>query len=105
MLKNQFQPPVLKKEKILKMEKLIDQFEKLVKPKRGFIIYGANQSSAWLDYARAVTRRTELDVLNLKNKLAPEIFSYLNRLSSLFYAMARLVVKKSGKKEKNPTYD
>lgn len=104
MFGDKFTPPVFKKEKVTKLEKLIDDFERKIRPERKFIIYGTNEAAGWLDYARAVARKTERISLKLRNKLVPEIFAYLNRLSSLFYAMARLAVKKSGRKEKHPLY-
>lgn len=104
MFRGKFKPPILRMEKVREVEKMIDGFEKAVKPARKFIIYGASQGAAWLDYARAIARRAERTALKLEGKLAPETMAYLNRLSSLLYAMARLAVKKAGKKEKHPTY-
>lgn len=104
MFGKKFRPPVLRVGKVREMEELIDDFEEELKPARKFIIYGATESSAWLDYARAIARRAERKILRLNNKMAPETLAYMNRLSSLLYAMARLIVKKSGKKEKHPNY-
>lgn len=97
-------PPLLRAEKIKWAEKLIDDFEKEVKPARGFVIPGADPSSAWLHFARAVARRTEISIVPMRENLAPEIYSYMNRLSSLLYAMARAAVVLAGLKEKNPKY-
>jgi cob(I)alamin adenosyltransferase len=104
MVGGKFIPPAFTGGKAAKLEKLINDFERKIKPGRGFIVYGATEGTGWLDYARAVARRAEQSVLKIRSKLQPEIFSYLNRLSSLLYAMARLAVKKSGEKEKNPRY-
>lgn len=104
LMTGKFKPPEFKKEKIKELENLIDNFEEKIKPERGFVIPGASLNSAWLDLARTFTRKTELSVLRLKNKLEPQILAYLNRLSSLFYAMARLEANKEKKKEKHPFY-
>ena len=104
LMAGKFKAPEFKKAKVQQLEELIDAFEKQVKPERGFIIPGASFNSAWLDLARTFTRKTELSVLRLKNKLEPKIPAYLNRLSSLFYAMARLAAKQEQKKEKHPVY-
>jgi cob(I)alamin adenosyltransferase len=62
--------------------------------------------SAWVDVLRTVSRRVERSVLrfNKDQELNPEILAYLNRLSSLFFAIARMESKLSGDKEKHPTY-
>ena len=99
-----YPPPVFRAEKVSWAEKLIDGFETEVKPARGFVIPGADIASAWLHFARAVSRRTEISLVPLKQKLEPQILAYMNRLSSLLYAMARAAAVRAGKKEKNPTY-
>lgn len=102
----QFKPPVLKKEKITEIEKIIDDFEKKIKPARKFVISGITEESGWLDYVRAVSRRAERGVFkhSKKYKTDPAILAYLNRLSSLFFAMARMSVKMSNKIDQNPKY-
>lgn len=99
-------PLLFKKEKIIWLEKIINDFEKKIKPERSFVISGTDEISAWLDLLRAVSRRVERKAVQFskKRKLSPEILAYLNRLSSLFFAMARMAAKKSGKKEKSPNY-
>ena len=101
-----FKAPELKAERIKKLEDLINSFESEVNPGKGFIISGSNPVSAWLDYARAVARRAERSAIKFSKgrKLAPEIISYLNRLSSLLFAMARVEAKRGGAKEANPQY-
>lgn len=103
---SKFLAPTLKKEKIAQIEKLIDEFEKKVKPEKGFIVSGSNEASAWLDYARAVARRAERSTLAFSKKrgLAPEILAYVNRLSSLLFAMGRMEAKKMKQKEGHPRY-
>ncbi len=104
LMGKKYRPPQFKKEKIVLMEKLIDGFEREVKPERKFIVPGANESSAWLHFARAVARRTELSLVKLGKRLEPQALAYANRLSGLLYAMARLTAMRTGKKEKNPSY-
>jgi len=95
-------------DKVNKLEEWSDYFEKKVQPARGFVIPGATGPSAWLHWLRAVSRRTELSIVHLNKttngKLSPAILAYHNRLSSVFYAMARYLVKEAGKEEKNPLY-
>lgn len=101
-----FPAPPLSASKIKNLEQIIDRLEQKLKPERGFVLAGEEEKSAWLDFTRTVARRAERNVLKYdKNKKLDEnIFAYLNRLSSLFFALARWESKKTGKKEKHPKY-
>lgn len=101
-----FTPPAFGKEKIEKIERIIDRAEKKVKPERKFIIPGEDRDAALLDWLRAISRRTERSVVaaSLRGSFQREILSYLNRLSSLFFALARLLTRQKGKKERHPSY-
>lgn len=101
-----FKSPQLAKTKIEAMEQEIVAMEKKIKPERGFVITGDKEQAAWLDYARAVARRAERSAmtLNKKHKLPQELLTYLNRLSSYLYALARLEISKSRTKERKPQY-
>ncbi|MDO8470904.1 MAG: cob(I)yrinic acid a,c-diamide adenosyltransferase [bacterium] len=101
-----FKAPQLSGEKIASMEKEIEKMEALIKPERGFIVPGSNARSGWLDFLRTVSRRTERRVyaFSKKKKLPQEILTYLNRLSSYFYALARLEASFEKQKEHHPTY-
>lgn len=98
--------PQLKKEKVEWLEREIRAIEKKIKPERGFVIPGATATSAWLDVARAVSRRTERTAATFRRKhpLSPEILSYLNRLSSYLYALARLESVSRKIREQKPKY-
>lgn len=98
--------PVFKKYKVRKLETHIEKFEKKVSPKPNFVVSGTTEGSAWLDYARTLARKAEIAMLRLnkKKKVNADILSYLNRLSSLLYAMARVEVKKANRKETHPSY-
>ena len=103
-------PKSISKEKIKKMEKTIDEIEKKLPKITSFLIPGATELGAYLDFARAVSRRTERRVLALpvrsgaRSKPSKESRIYLNRLSSLLYALARYTAVISRKKEKKPNY-
>tara|TARA_Y100000310_G_C20615376_1_gene780349 strand:+ start:556 stop:1095 length:540 start_codon:yes stop_codon:yes gene_type:complete len=101
-----FDSPKITKEKIEAMEKEIEVMERKIKPERGFIIPGEHEKAAWLDYARAVSRRAERSAAKLHkiHKLSPELLTYLNRLSSYLYALARMEISKKKTKEKKPRY-
>jgi cob(I)alamin adenosyltransferase len=95
-------------EKVKKLESAIDEIEKEIPSVKGFSIAGGTELSALLDVARTIARRTERAVIAVcdkgEGKLSEESRSYLNRLSSFLFALARLVNHQSGVKEKNPSY-
>lgn len=102
-----FSPPEFKKHKIKRIEKIIDSIEKRIEVQKKFIIPGSNKDSAYLDYLRAKTRTTEIAIFELKEKykdLKEEILAYINRLSSLFYALAREQAYIKKIKEDSPKY-
>jgi cob(I)alamin adenosyltransferase len=101
-----FNLPKLKEERIKELEKEIKEIEKKIKVQKGFIIYGSDKDSVWFDYLRGVTRRVERRMIGFakKYKLDDEILSYINRLSSYFYALARFVCYNKKIKERSPWY-
>jgi len=83
---------VVKPEMVQRLEGLIDDFEARIEIPHEFIIPGACVSSAALDVARTVIRRTERRAVALKEagQLAnEEVLKYLNRLSDLVFTLAR----------------
>ncbi len=101
-----FEKPKFGKEKTKKLEKEIKEIERKIKEQKSFVIYGSNKDSAWLDYLRGVIRRVERRLVNFnkKYKLSPEILAYINRLSSYFYALARIIAYNEKIKEEKPWY-
>lgn len=98
--------PELTIEKVRELEREIETIERALRPERGFVIPGRNRDSSWLDVARAVSRRVErrLVALHAVQKLSPCILSYMNRLSSYLYALARSAAAEDRVKEQKPTY-
>lgn len=98
----------INREKIDYLEKIIDEIEKKLPPIKSFFIAGGCELSSLFDYARTIARRAERRTIAFlepkKNKNNVEILAYLNRLSSIFYALARFANLKSGIKEKSPSY-
>lgn len=104
MLDENFKTPDFKNAKIKEIERVIDNIERKLPPLKKFIISGTNQTSAWLDFMRAKSRNVERSVLRIKktDQLSQEIKAYLNRLSSLFFVLARWEAR--SEKERNPSY-
>ncbi len=94
--------------KIKVMEGVVDKIEKLLPPIKTFFIAGGDELSATFDFARTLARRAERRVVGVAEenfvKVEPEVLSFLNRLSSVLYALARLSNHKSGITEVAPGY-
>ncbi|MGC9603038.1 MAG: cob(I)yrinic acid a,c-diamide adenosyltransferase [Minisyncoccia bacterium] len=88
------------------IERIIEALDKKLPPIRKFILPGGSELSARLDIARVIARRAERAAVrfNRTKKLSPELLQFLNRLSSLFFALARYANRKKGVKEENPKY-
>jgi len=84
----------IEKEHVDKITKLVEKYEKEIEISY-FVLPGSTRSSALLDICRAITRRVERRFVKLfkENKVDREILAYLNRLSDLFYVMARYIEK------------
>lgn len=87
----------VKKEMIEILENNIDKYEKDLDPIRYFILPGGSIESAYIHIARTIVRRAETSVSKLLNKnqnINSLILIYLNRLSDLFFVLARLINKR-----------
>lgn len=91
-----------------KLEAVIEQIDAELPPIKNFILSGETELSAMFDYARAVARRTErrlsAGALLGGVKLSAPAQTYLNRLSSVLYALARWCNYRLGAVEKSPHY-
>jgi len=107
LTQTKFNFPKLKGERIKELEKEIKEIEKKIKTQKGFVIYGSDKDSAWFDYLRGVIRRVERRTVSFtkKYKLDDKILSYINRLSSYFYALARFICYNKKIKERSPWYE
>jgi cob(I)alamin adenosyltransferase len=93
---------------VTNVEEWVNAIEKYIPPLKGFSIAGGTELSALLDVARTLSRRAERRVVAVKEaglrELAPLTMQYMNRLSSLLFALARLANHLAGVKEENPSY-
>lgn len=88
------------------LEQRIDEIEGLFQNPHSFVIAGATELSALLDYTRAVARRSERAVVRTGEKFSSrETRTYLNRLSSLLYALARYAAHGAQAPETVPSYN
>ena len=95
-------------DKVRGMEVMIDAIEAELPPITSFFVSGGTELAAMLDFSRTLARRAERRVVGVADEGAVVIgkgtLAYLNRLSSLLYALARQVNHKSGITEEPPTY-
>ena len=96
------------KEDILFAINQIVEIEKEIPPIKNFIISGGNEIIAKLDYARTLARKAERRVVSVADEgkvtVQKNTLSYLNRLSSFFFALSRQNAYKSGITEEPPKY-
>jgi cob(I)alamin adenosyltransferase len=90
-------------DEIRQLEAEIDSCENGLPPLRKFILPGGSIVGAHLHYARAVARRLERRCVALTGtgRLTPELLRYVNRLSDLFFVLARYVNRLQSTAEKN----
>ncbi len=88
-------------ERAVEFEKLIDGMTRKLPRLMNFILPGGGEAGAALHLARTVCRRTERRIVALSNKqkINSSILIYINRLSDLFFTMARFVNSQEKKKE------
>jgi cob(I)alamin adenosyltransferase len=94
-------PKSLGADRIAWLESEIDRLAAETPPLTQFVLPGDTLVSAWLDVARAVIRRAERCAAQLVHEGYldnAEILRYLNRLSSLLFALARYEEHLAGQK-------
>jgi cob(I)alamin adenosyltransferase len=94
-------------DKVTESEAYISEVEKEKPPITTFTIVGGTEFAAMLDFARTLARRAERRVVEVSSEREVPIdtLKYLNRLSSLLFALARLTNHRSGIKETAPSYN
>ena len=101
-------PMTIGEEKVKDLERMIDTAEKEMPPIRTFFISGGTELASLFDVSRTLVRRAERRVVAVHEEgkvlVGPQTLAYLNRLSSLLYALARLSNHKCGITESAPQY-
>ncbi|QQG37981.1 MAG: cob(I)yrinic acid a,c-diamide adenosyltransferase [Candidatus Kaiserbacteria bacterium] len=87
---------------------LINDIEKELPAIKTFLVPGGTEFSARLDIVRAISRRAERRLVTVHESgdrtVSEGSRAYANRLSSLFYALARLENQRAGVDERSPEY-
>lgn len=98
----------LEEHKLRECEAYINEAEKILPPITTFFISGGTEIAALSDISRTMARRAERRVVHVHDDgvrvLGEWTLAYMNRLSSLLYAMARLANHYGGVSEEAPDY-
>jgi cob(I)alamin adenosyltransferase len=86
-------------EHVERLERLIDRVDGEVPPLRHFVLPGGTPAGAALHLARTVCRRAERRIVALSPPVDPVLVRYVNRLSDLLFALARVVNHRAGRPE------
>ena len=97
------------RERITKAEAWVNTIEKELPPITTFFVSGGTKLGALCDVARTVSRRAERRVVaalegDPARDAHVELLAYMNRLSSVLYALARLANHRAGVAEEKPHY-
>ena len=96
------------KERVEKIEQWVGLIESELPPITTFFVSGGTELGALCDYSRTVARRAERCVVAAMDEgmgnEKPPMLAYMNRLSSLLYALARLANNRAGITEEKPHY-
>ena len=85
--------------RVEEFEQAIDAADAELPPLRAFVLPGGAPKAAALHLARTVCRRAERSVVGLAaaEEVPPLFLTYLNRLSDLLFALARLANHRDGR--------
>ncbi|KAA2280328.1 cob(I)yrinic acid a,c-diamide adenosyltransferase [Candidatus Nitrosocosmicus sp. SS] len=91
--------PRITLDEIKKIEKKIDELEANLDPLSSFILPGGTIQASQSHIVRTIIRRAELSMVYLyqKGEISEYAYIYINRLSDLFFVMARSFNKILGK--------
>ena len=99
----------VKKSNLNNIESIISYISELLPPITSFTISGGSVLSAELDFSRTLARRAERRIVAVLDgggsKIGPITISYMNRLSSLFFAMSRYTNYFLSINEEHPKYN
>lgn len=100
-------PKRVSKAKVAQVELIINTMEGLMPPITTFTVAGGTEVSATLDVARTLARRAERRVVGVAEQgrnISTHTRAYLNRLSSLLFALARFANESAGIQRQAPKY-
>jgi cob(I)alamin adenosyltransferase len=89
---------IMSKTHVERLERELDQFNAGLPPLKDFVLPAGTRAAGLAHVARAICRRAERRVVTLsrKQKIAPALPAYLNRLSDLLFVLARELNRAAG---------
>jgi cob(I)alamin adenosyltransferase len=97
------------KKEITKIENIINQIGEVLPPITSFTISGGSLISSGLDFARTLARKSERRIVSVSDeesrKISLHTISYMNRLSSILFAMSRYANHLLSIPESHPDYN
>ena len=99
--------PIIDDDHVGQLEDWIDAFDAELPPLESFVLPGGSETGSALHHARTVCRRAERRAVALAEEagtIREQPLTYLNRLSDLLFALARLCNHREGVPEESPTY-
>jgi cob(I)alamin adenosyltransferase len=90
---------IMSKAHVERLERALDGFNKALPPLKDFILPAGSRPAALAHVARTVCRRAERRMVSLsrKQKIAPALLAYVNRLSDLLFVLARGLNRVAGR--------
>ena len=91
--------PIMTKAHVDRLERELDRLNAGLPPLKEFILPAGSRAAALAHMARAVCRRAERRLVSLsrKQKIAPVLLAYINRLSDLLFVLARDLNRAAGR--------
>ena len=81
---------------IRRLETLLDRFNAKLPPLKDFVLPAGTRAAGCAHLARAICRRAERRVVALNDAAPAFALRYLNRLSDLFFVLARVLNRRTG---------
>ena len=92
---------IMSKSHVERLERELDRFNAGLPPLKDFVLPSGSRPAALAHVARTVCRSAErrLITLSRKQKIAPAVRAYLNRLSDLLFVIARTLNRAAGRRD------
>ncbi len=90
-------------ERVESLERAIDRFDADLPKLKQFVVPGGARAGALLHWVRTISRRAERSLVGVERQMSevnPAWLAYMNRLSDLFFVLARTANREAGVEER-----